>query len=150
MKTILLLVLFVAAPSLAQDLTHPREMGLPESNFERPDPADYELALENGLIAYVAEADQVPLVTLSAFVRAGLVSDDTQGAAETLQTALKDAGPAGIPADDFKRRLRAMTADFTVAMQDEWTEISLNVPTEDLDAALEIFAGLLKSPEITG
>ena len=150
MKTTLLLVLFVTAPSLAQDLTHPREMGLPASDFARPDPADYELALENGLVAYVAEADQVPLVTLSAFVRAGLVSDDTQGAAEALQAALKDAGPAGVPADDFKRRLRAMTADFTVAMHDEWTEISLNVPTEDLDEALKIFAGLLRSPEITG
>ena len=148
MRKILLLALFVTTSSLAQDITHPREMGLPESNYERPDPAEYQLALENGLIAYVAVADEVPLVTLSAFVRAGLVSDETQGAAEALQAALNDAGPAGIDADDFKRRLRAMTADFTVAMHDEWTEISLNVPTQDLDEALGIFAGLLRSPEI--
>jgi zinc protease len=150
MRTTLLLTLLVTTSSLAQDLTHPLEMGLPQGDYERPDPAEHELALENGLIAYVAVADQVPLVTLSAFVRAGLVNDETQGAAEALLAALKDAGPAGVGAGNFKRRLRAMTADFNVAMHDEWTEISLNVPTEDVDEALEIFAGLLRSPEIAG
>ena len=35
-------------------------MGLPESRFERPDPADYSVRLDNGLVAYVARADQVP------------------------------------------------------------------------------------------
>jgi len=149
MRTIPLLALLFTSSSMAQVLTHPWEMGLPASDFERPDPAEYELALENGLIAYVAEAGQVPLVTLSAFVRAGLASDDTQGAAESLRVALKDAGPAGMGAGDFKSSLRMMTADFVVAVHDEWTEISLNVPAEDFDEALEIFAGLLINPAIT-
>jgi hypothetical protein len=70
-------------------------MGLPDSDYTRPDPAEYQLVLENGLIAYVAEADQVPLVTMSAFVRGGLVSDESQGAAESLQDALKNSGPSG-------------------------------------------------------
>jgi hypothetical protein len=84
MKKLILLVLFFAMPSLSQVLTHPRDMGLPESDYTRPDPAEYQLSLENGLTAYVARADQVPLVTLSAFVRAGRVSDQKQGAAEAL------------------------------------------------------------------
>ena len=81
MKKLILLAVFFATPSLSQDLTHPRDMGLPDSDHTRPDPAEYQLTLENGLIAYVAEADQVPLVTMSAFIRGGLVSDESQGAA---------------------------------------------------------------------
>ena len=150
MRKLLLLAVFCVTPSLSQDLTHPRDMGLPDSDYKRPDPAEYQLALENGLIAYIAEADQVPLVTMSAFIRAGKVSDESQGAAESLQDALKNAGPSGTSSSDFKSSLKQMTAEFVVEMHDEWTEITLNVPAEDLDQALRIFAGLLRHPAMSG
>ena len=149
MKKLIVLAVFFATPSLSQDLTHPRDMGLPDSDYMRPDPAEYQLALENGLIAYVAEADQVPLVTMSAFIRGGLVSDESQGAAESLRDALKNSGPSGTGSSDFKASLRQMTAEFMVEMHDEWTEITLNVPAEDLDQALSIFVGLLRHPAIS-
>jgi predicted Zn-dependent peptidase len=146
MKNLLLLAVLLAAPSLSQDLTHPRDMDLPDSGYERPDPARYQLVLENGLIAYIAKADQVPLVTMSAFIRVGTVSDEKQGAAEALQDALKNSGPSGT--NNFKSSLDQMAAEFAVVMHDEWTEITLNVPREDLDQALPIFAGLLRRPAI--
>ena len=149
MKQLILLAVFFATPSLSQDLTHPRDMGLPDSDYTRPDPAEYQLTLENGLIAYVAEADQVPLVTMSAFIRGGLVSDESQGAAESLFDALKNAGPSGTSSSDFKASLKQMTAEFVVEMHDEWTEVSLNVPAEDLDQVLPMFAGLLRQPAIS-
>jgi predicted Zn-dependent peptidase len=149
MKKIIVLAVLFATPSLSQVLTHPRDMGLPESDYTRPDPSEYQLALENGLIAYVAEADQVPLVTMSAFVRGGLVSDESQGAAESLQDALKNSGPSGTSSSAFKASLKQMTAEYVVAMHDEWTEVTLNVPAEDLDQALPMFAGLLRHPAIS-
>ena len=133
MKIIILLAVFVATPSLSQDLTHPRDMGLPDSDYTRPDPTEYQLTLENGLIAYVAEANQVPLVTISAFVRAGKVNDENQGVAESLQDALQNSGPSGMSSSDFKSTFEQMTAEFVVNLHDEWTEITLNVPTEDLE-----------------
>ena len=148
MKRLTLLAVILATPALSQDLTHPLEMGLPDSSYTRPNPAEYQLALENGLIAYVAVANQVPLVTLSAFVRAGKVSDESQGAAESLQDALKNSGPSGMSSSDFSSGLKQMTAEYVVALHDEWMEITLNVPTEDLDQALPIFAGLLRHPAI--
>jgi len=148
MKKLFLLVPLLAATSFSQDLTHPEDMGLPDSDYVRPDPAEYQLALDNGLIAYVAEAHQVPLVTMSAFVRAGKASDESQGAAEALLDALKNSGPSGMGNSEFKANLERMTAEFNVEMHDEWTEITLNVPVEDLDQALPIFAGILQSPAI--
>ncbi len=148
MRQLILIATLVAAPALAQDTTHPRDMGLPADSYVRPDPTDYQLVLENGLVAYVSESGHVPLVTLSAFIRAGLVSDDKQGAAEALADAFRNAGPEGAGSDEFKDQLRAMTADFTVAMHDEWTEVSINVPTEDLDQALSLFVRLLRAPAI--
>jgi len=149
MKKLTLLAIIFATPSFSQDLTHPLEMGLPESSHTRPDPAEYQLVLGNGLVAFVAEADQVPLVTLSAFIRAGKVSDKSQGAAESLQHALKNSGPSGISSGDFRAGLKQMAAEYTVNLHDEWMEISLNVPAEDLDQALRIFVGLLRSLSIS-
>ena len=136
-----------AVTTSAQELTHPTKLGLPDSQFERPDPRNFSVTLDNGLVAYLARADQVPLVTLSAFVRAGKVSDGRQGSAEALHAALQ-AGGSGGSADAFAAALERMTAEYSVAMHDEWTEIMLNVPAEDLEEALTLFAALLQAPAI--
>jgi len=150
MKKLLILAALFVAPALSQELTHPRDMDLPDSDYTRPDPVDFQLALENGLIAYVAAADQVPLVTMSAFIRAGKVSDEKQGSAESLLDALQNPGPSETDRGDFKTALKRMAAELTVEMHDEWTEISLNVPAEDLDQALTMFASLVRDPAISG
>lgn len=144
-----LLLVSVGQFTGAQDLTHPMDMGLPESNFVRPDPGDYQTVFENGLIAYVARADQVPLVTLSAFIRVGTVDDDKQGAAESLLDTLRHSGPANLSPDEFKATLKAMTADYRVEMHAEWTEVSLNVPVDDLDQAMSLFADIVRTPGIS-
>jgi zinc protease len=143
------LLLTIAGNLQAQELTHPTRMGLPDSDFTRPDPADFQLVLDNGLIAYVAEASQVPLVTMSAFIRVGKIDDAQQGAAEALLDVLVNSGPANSSPAEYRAMLDAMAAEYTVRMHDEWTEISLNVPTEDLDAALPLFAAIVTSPRIT-
>ena len=140
------LALMVVTSAFGQDLTHPTRMNLPESQFERPDPAEYELRLDNGLTAYIATADQVPLVTLSAFVRAGKVDDEVQGAAEALAEALRYG--AGDWEQGFVAALSSMTADYRVELHDEWLEISLNVPSEDLDTALDWFSSIVNRPSI--
>jgi zinc protease len=145
MNKLLLLAVLIAAQALtlasAQELTNPRDMGLPDSAYTRPDPTDLQLVLVNGLVAYVARADQVPLVTMSAFVRAGKINDDQQGSAESLLDALRNSGQ--------EAALKRMTAELSVEMHDEWTEIALNVPAEDLDQALSIFADMLRAPAIS-
>ena len=135
MKRLGLLLLITSVSASAQEVTHPTRMNLPASEFSRPDPTDYQLALENGLVAYIAEANQVPLVTLSAFIAAGAVSDEKQGSAETLAEALR-RGPTADNAGEFQKTLNYMTAEYSVSMHDEWTEVTLNVPLEDLHAAL--------------
>ena len=101
MKMWLFAAMLFADIAVAQVLTPPRDMGLPESSYTRPDPAEYELSLDNGLVAYVAQSTYVPLVSMSVFVRAGHTTDTQQGAAETLHSVLKNSGPQGMTADAF-------------------------------------------------
>ncbi len=102
-SVICLSLLLIGTAGFCQDLTHPLDMNLPASDFQPPDPVDYQLVLDNGLVAYIARADQVPLVTLSAFIKVGKVSDARQGAAEALLDAIKNAGPTNSSPDAIQR-----------------------------------------------
>ena len=149
----LMLLIFVlpagAITVSAQDYTHPRKMKLPASRFERPDPIALQTVLENGLTGYIVEDHSVPLVTFSAFVRAGKMSDKKQGAAEALGHAFREFGPTSSSQSEFKATLKNMVADFSVTVHDEWTEITLNVPHSDTWGAFWLFASLLKHPNIS-
>ena len=143
-----LLALSLNTQVLAQDLTHPRDMEIPKSKFKRPDPAKYQVSLKNGLVAYVAKEDQVPLVSFSAFIKAGKIDGLKEGAAEALTEAFL-AGPKNISSTAFKAALKRMTAKYSVKLHNKWIEINLNVPTEYLEEAFKLFSATVISPNIT-
>ena len=143
-----LLALSLNTQVLAQDLTHPRDMEIPKSNFKRPDPAKYQISLDNGLVAYVVKEDQVPLVSFSAFIKAGKIDGLKEGAAEALTQAFL-TGPKDMSSTAFKAALKRMTAEYTVILHNKWIEINLNVPVEDLEEALNLFSATVISPNIS-
>ncbi len=133
-----------AQPLAAQDYTHPRDMDLPATDFERPDPAALRLTLDNGLVAYVAEDHRVPLVTLTAYVSGGS-ADGAPGEAAVVAAALR-AGPASMPIGGFRAALDSMAARYSVSLTHEEFEISLDVPSEDALRALELFQATIADP----
>ena len=139
----------LGAQVLGQELIHPRDMEIPKSKFKRPDPAKYQVSLDNGLVAYVAKEDRVPLVSLSAFIRVGKIDGHKEGAAEVLAEAFLNSGPKNMSPTAFKAALKRMTARYSVILHNKWTEINLNVPTEDLEEAFKLLSAIVKSPNIT-
>jgi zinc protease len=135
--------------SSAQDYTHPRDMNLPKSAFERPNAHDYQVKLKNGLVAYLVEDHTVPLVSLTAIVHAGKADGSKQGAAEVLAEVLQKKGAASMYAGGFKISLDNMAADYRVSITQEMTEITLNVPAGDTWGALLLLAQTLRDPAIS-
>lgn len=134
---------------LGQDYTHPRDMGLDDTGYKTPDPNNFRLELENGLVAYVVEDHQVPLVTITAFVRAGTAGDDKQGSAEFLVRIMERWGHSRITPEEFRLWLQNSAADFSIDQGPEITRISLNVGKEDAWKALEHLAALLQWPNLS-
>ena len=141
---ILITAASLAGPVEAQDYRHPRDMDLPAPEFERPDPDDMRLTLDNGLVAYVAEDHRAPLVTFTAFV-AGGTGDGKPGEASVVGAALR-RGPASMIAGDFQAVLDDIAADYRVAVGREEIEVTLDVPSGDAWAALQVFAATLREP----
>ena len=134
----------VASSAHAQDYTHPRDMGLPDAGFVRPDPGRLRLELDNDLVAYVAVDGRAPLVTFTAFVAAGSAHGGP-GEAAAVGAAIR-RGPASMPDRDFQTALREMAATYTVTVGREETEITLDVPAADGWAALELLSAVLQKP----
>jgi predicted Zn-dependent peptidase len=132
----------------AQDTTHPRLMELPESRTPRPDPDAMRLRLDNGLTAYVAEDHRAPLVTFTAFIGVG-AADGAPGESHLVADALR-RGPADMDPAAFRAALADMTAEYHVTMSTEETEVTLDVPAEDAERALDLFAATLRAPLFAG
>ncbi len=128
----------------AQDLTHPREMGLPESRFEVPGEDRYRFGLRNGIVGFFVADRTAPVVTLTAFVRAGKWDDGKQGAAEVLEMMLQHEGPCWMAPGSFGTALDDMAAEYYVRMTADITEITLSVAADDAMRALRIFSGILR------
>lgn len=137
--------LLVAPPTIAgQDFPHPRDMSLPEPDFERPDPETLRLTLDNGLNAYVAEDHRAPLVTFTVFVAAGYAHGEP-GEASVVADALL-GGPASMSASAFQSAIREMAVSYTVEVRAEETEVVLDVPAVDAWRALNLLARTLRDP----
>jgi len=139
-------VLFVLATSITpaaaqQELSHPRAMGLASANFAAPDAASLRHELPGGGIAYVVRDDLVPLVRFTALIGAGRAD----GAGAGNHAAALRAGPAAIAAGEFSRTLERMTAFYEVGQEETETRVTLEVPSEDAAAGLELFATLLRN-----
>jgi predicted Zn-dependent peptidase len=136
------------APAAAQDLTHPREMQLPEPTFIRPDPGSLQLELDNGLMAYIAEDHRAPLVSITAYIGVGS-GHGKPGEAAALAAALR-RGPASMRPGEFLATLAQMDALYKVTQGHEETQLYLDVPAEDVDAALRLMAAVLSAPAFEG
>ena len=72
----LFLLVFFPGPTRAQEeepLKHPREMNFPPLSFSPPKAT--RTVLSNGMILYLLEDPELPLVNISALIRTGSIYD---------------------------------------------------------------------------
>lgn len=136
---------FTPIPSSAQDLPRPRDMGFGESRFAIRDTTRFRFQLQNGLPGFVVPDPTVPLVQLTAFVRAGVGDDDQQGAAEMLRYMML-RGPCWMGPADFHQEMDRMAATLEIRMTADVTEIVFNIPAEHVVQGMRVFSGVVRAP----
>ncbi len=132
-------------PAVAQQVPPPRQMGFTTLEFQIPDTARFEFALENGLVGFAVQDVRAPIVTFSAFARAGTGDGNKRGVAEAVVASMR-RGPCWMGPNRFTEAMDRMAAQLSITMTADITEVSLNVPSEDASQGLRIFAGLLRAP----
>ncbi len=139
----------VPGPSLAAGIPdRPDRLTFPPFTFSPPSAAAYRTTLPSGVVAYVAEDRELPLVTISVTLRGGRYLDPAgkEGLAELTGYLLSRAGTKSFTAEELEERLAFLAANASSSVGDDRGGISLNLLSKDLDEGLKILREILTEP----
>ena len=142
----LLASLFVAATAFAQVKDYREIKTPPLRTFSMPQPKRIQLA--NGMVIFLQEDKELPLVRGRATIRGG--SRDVPAAKTGLtgiySQAWRTGGTTKQTGDELDQYLEARAAFVETGADTDSTSVSLNVLKQDLDAVFPIWLDLLRNP----
>jgi zinc protease len=137
-----LLTAYAAEPGMID----PRTMTFEAIEFVPPQPD--RVVLQNGMVIYLMEDHELPLITIGAMVRTGSWLDppDKVGLAALTGAVMRTGGSGGLSAVQVDEELAQFGGRITVAIGRQSGSASLEVMQKDLRRALPLFAGVLRTP----
>jgi zinc protease len=143
---VLLLLSGSMAYSADLEVEDPRTMKFEPVEFSPPEPE--RVVLDNGLVVYLLEDHELPLVTITATMRTGSWLDPTNkvGLAAMTGAVMRTGGGGGLSAEQVDAELEQFAGDVHIGIGRQSGSASLDVLSKDLSRGLEIFAGLIRSP----
>jgi zinc protease len=141
------LVLVFHAPAIAQTPRHYTKLTFPAlPDIQLPQYERYQLP--NGMVAYLVEDRQLPLVQGTAIFRTGsrLEPGDKVGLAEITGEVMRTGGTLQHPADRLNELLEDQAAIVETSINNTSGTASFNALSEDLDPVFNLFAEVIRSP----
>ncbi len=143
----LLLVLGLHSPSLAATARHYTELTFPPIPTVQLPPYDrYELG--NGLVVYLMEDKELPLVSGTAMIRTGdrWEPGEKTGLAGLVGDVMRTGGTRSHPAAELNRLLEQRAASVEAGISTTSGSVSFNALSEDLDQVFDLFVEVLREP----
>ncbi|MGH9457301.1 MAG: insulinase family protein, partial [Thermoanaerobaculia bacterium] len=136
-----------AFPALAQVVDDWRDIDAPPlRKFEVQQPKRIELP--NGMVVFLQEDHELPLVSGTAIVRGGgrEAPADKTGLIEIYGEAWRTGGTESRTGDELDDFLETRAAKVETAADDDSTSVSFNTLVEQLDPVFDVWIGLLRNP----
>ncbi len=147
---ILWLVMGSPAQLTAQDIIpdHPKNLDYPSLEYLPPKVADHKHVLSNGVVAFLVEDHDLPLVDVNVLIRVGdyLDPEAKTGLASAVGSVLRSGGTSRWNADDFDEEADFLAADLRSFVGSTSGGAGVNALSKDLDRALELFFEMLRNP----
>ncbi len=124
----------------------PRAMRFETVDFKPPEPD--RVVLENGMVVYLLEDHELPLITITATMQTGswLEPAEKIGLAGLVGHTMRTGGTGTTQAAQVDEQLERLAAVITVGIGTESGGATLDVLKKDLDQGLRIFADILMHP----
>lgn len=146
-----LLIISILLPALSacaaeMALGDPRQMTFKTVEFTPPD-AD-RVVLNNGMVVYLLEDHELPLVSMTATIRTGSWLDPAEkiGLASLTGSTMRTGGGGGLSAERVDEDLEQFAGAVGISIGRQSGSASLDVLSKDLKRGLQIFAGLIRTP----
>ncbi len=130
-----------AAARSYQDLKYP-----PLNQIKVPEPVRFELA--NGMVVYLVEDHELPLISAAAVIRVGNRWEPVKkaGVASITGTVMRTGGTATRPGDKLDEELDRLGAFVETGIGEDSGRAQVSVLKEDIDRGLAILADILQNP----
>ena len=127
-------------------LGDPRQMTFKPVEFTPPEPD--RVVLENGMVVYLLEDHELPLISMTATMRTGSWLDpaDKIGLASLTGSIMRTGGGGGLSSEQVDEELEQFAGDVGISIGRQSGSASLDVLSKDLKRGLQIFAGLIRTP----
>jgi len=111
-------------------------------------PKAERVVLENGIIIYIMENHELPVVNINALVKTGTVHDPEgkAGVAELTAYVMRTGGTKKLNSADVDKQLDFMAASASIGMSLESSQVSFSVLNENLERGLDVLAQILIEP----
>jgi zinc protease len=126
--------------------TDPRTLGFPPLKFEIP--KSERVQLKNGMVVYLLQDHELPIVNLTAYLNAGSIYEpaDKVGLASLTGAALRSGGTLETAPDKLDRELEFMASSIESSINADHASVSLATLTKNLDRTLALFAQVMTKP----
>ena len=143
--TLLISVLTVAGSPAAAP-PDPRKLTFPPLHFQVP--AAERVVLENGMIVYLLEDHELPLISIQAYVGTGSVYEpaDKTGLAGLTGAVLRSGGTGSTAAEALDDELEFMASSIESAIGADAGTVSMTTLTKNLDRTLQLYAQVMIAP----
>jgi zinc protease len=146
--TLFAILTFLASTLSAQVKSVDEIKAPPLRKFSNPQPK--RIALANGMVIFLQEDHELPLIKGSALIRGGSrdVPADKAGLVGIYTQAWRTGGTASRTGDQLDEFLDARAARVETGGGTDSTSVSLDVLKQDFDAVFPIFTEILRKPEL--
>jgi predicted Zn-dependent peptidase len=119
----------------------------PPLHFHPPKPSRY--VLENGLVVYLLENHELPLIRLDMFFKAGTQYDpiDKVGLGSIFGEAMTEGGSLSHPSEEIEKILDRKAASISFSIELEHGAGEMSSRTEDFDVVFGLFSDLILHPQ---
>ncbi len=140
------LILLITATGDAQNKPHEGLVYPPLNQPQPPVPDRFEL--DNGMIVYLLEDHELPIIDISVRIRTGSLYEpaDKVGLASITGAVMRTGGTISKTGDELDEILENLAASVETGIGDDAGSASVSVLKEDLDIGLSILADILMNP----
>jgi|Deesub1362B_J571_1020462.scaffolds.fasta_scaffold02073_3 predicted Zn-dependent peptidase len=145
--TIIMILAFLINPSTGFCQKSPKELTFPPLK-ELKLPKIERVVLENGMIVYLVEDHELPLIEISARIRVGSKYEppDKIGLAKITGRVMRTGGTKSKTGDEIDEELESIAAQISTSIGRSVGRAYMSVLKESFDQALSIFADILMNP----
>lgn len=127
---------------------HPRDLKYTTLTYTPPKREQYRHVLSNGVVAYLVEDHDLPLVNVSTLIRTGSYLDPAgkEGLASLTGAQLRAGGTTSKTAEEFDEAADFLAANISSSIGGTQANTTVNLLAKDIDQGLGLYFDMLKNP----